>query len=58
VQLKEEWGAMERDQMSYETPTVVDYGTLVEMTAAQAHGNFTDRAFPEHTPQSDLTFSD
>jgi hypothetical protein len=48
---------MEGDRMHYEAPTVVDYGTLVELTAAQADGNFTDRDFPQHTPKEDLTFS-
>jgi hypothetical protein len=57
-QLKEGLGAMERDQMSYETPAVIDYGTLVQLTAAQAQGQFTDRDFPAHTPQNELTFSD
>jgi hypothetical protein len=44
--------------MSYEAPQVTDYGTLVELTAAQSTGNFTDRDFPTHTPKDDLTFSD
>jgi hypothetical protein len=43
--------------MKYEAPKVEDYGTLVELTAAQADGAFTDRAFPENTPKEDLTFS-
>ena len=43
--------------MDYEEPTVVDYGTLVELTAAQQDGNFTDRDFPANTPKEDLTFS-
>jgi hypothetical protein len=43
--------------MQYESPEVVDYGTLIELTAGQADGNFTDRAFPENTPTRDLTFS-
>jgi hypothetical protein len=44
--------------MSYETPQVTDYGTLVQLTAAQADGNFTDKDFPTHTPKNDITFSD
>jgi hypothetical protein len=48
---------MERDQMRYEAPVVSDYGTLVELTAAQTDGNFTDRDFPVNTPKEDLTFS-
>lgn len=43
--------------MSYEAPKVVDYGTLVQLTAGQSDGNYTDRAFPTHTPKKDLTFS-
>jgi hypothetical protein len=44
--------------MAYETPRIVDYGTLVELTAAQSDGEFTDRDFPINTPKKDLTFSD
>jgi hypothetical protein len=44
--------------MGYETPQVKDYGTLVELTAGQTNGNFTDADFPAHTPKADLTFSD
>jgi hypothetical protein len=43
--------------MSYEAPKVVDYGTLVQLTAGQSDGDFTDRAFPINTPKRDLTFS-
>ena len=43
--------------MQYQAPSVVDYGTLVELTAAQTDGNFTDRDFPVNTPKEDLTFS-
>jgi hypothetical protein len=43
--------------MKYQGPAVVDYGTLVELTAAQQDGEFTDRDFPVHTPKQDLTFS-
>jgi hypothetical protein len=48
---------MEGNRVSYQPPTVNDYGTLVELTAAQATGNFTDRDFPVNTPKEDLTFS-
>jgi hypothetical protein len=41
----------------YESPQITDYGTLVELTAAQSDGEFTDRDFPVHTPKKDLTFS-
>ena len=43
--------------MQYETPKVTDYGTLVDLTAAQADGSHTDRDFPAGTPKEDLTFS-
>jgi hypothetical protein len=43
--------------VNYEAPRVLDYGTLVELTAAQHDGDFTDRDFPAGTPRGDLTFS-
>ena len=43
--------------MDYQTPTVVDYGELTEVTAGQEDGNFTDMAFPQNTPKQDITFS-
>ena len=43
--------------MTYEAPRIADHGTLVELTAGQADGNFTDAAFPVNTPKQDLTFS-
>jgi hypothetical protein len=43
--------------MAYEAPKVVDYGTLVELTAGQMDGDYTDRNFPVNTPKRDLTFS-
>lgn len=43
--------------MTYETPEITDYGTLVELTAGQMDGNFTDRDFPVDTPRDELTFS-
>ena len=43
--------------MTYQTPEVLDYGSLTQLTAGQRDGNFTDRAFPAHTPKQDLTFS-
>ena len=43
--------------MRYETPAIVDYGSLAELTAGGMSGDFTDRDFPAHTPKSDLTFS-
>jgi hypothetical protein len=41
----------------YEPPSVVDYGTLQEVTAGNATGVHLDRAFPAGTPKDDLTFS-
>lgn len=43
--------------MEYEKPTIVDYGNITELTAAQATGHQTDASFPAHTPVSHLTFS-
>lgn len=43
--------------VEYEAPDVVDYGDLVELTAGQASGDFTDQAFPVGTPFRSLTFS-
>jgi hypothetical protein len=43
--------------VKYEAPRIEDYGDLVELTAAQDDGNFTDAAFPQNTPKDDLTFS-
>jgi len=43
--------------MSYEAPSIVDYGHLVDLTAGQLDGDFTDAAFPVNTPKRDLTFS-
>ena len=45
------------ENMLYEAPEVVDYGTLAELTAGQTDGEFTDRDFPANTPKRDLTFS-
>jgi hypothetical protein len=43
--------------MTYEAPQVVDYGTLVALTAAQHGGTRLDRGFPAGTLIGDLTFS-
>jgi hypothetical protein len=42
---------------TYEAPKVVDIGDLVQVTAGSLTGNFTDKAFPIHTPFKDITFS-
>lgn len=41
----------------YETPTVVDYGDLVEITAAGADGDCLDADFSAGTALKKLTFS-
>lgn len=43
--------------MNYQPPQVKDFGTLVQLTAGQQDGDFTDAAFPVNTPKRDLTFS-
>jgi hypothetical protein len=43
--------------MNYESPTVLDYGTLTSLTAGMEDGNFTDRDFPVNTPRDEVTFS-
>jgi len=47
---------MENDT-KYETPKIEDHGSLEELTAGQKTGESTDKAFPQHTPKSQLTFS-
>jgi hypothetical protein len=44
-------------KVSYETPSIADYGDLVELTAAGQVGDFLDADFPDGTPRSELTFS-
>jgi hypothetical protein len=48
---------VESTDKNYAAPQVVDYGDLVQLTAAAEHGGYTDAAFPAHTPFGDLTFS-
>lgn len=48
---------MKSIEADYEAPRVVDYGKLTDITAGQANGDSTDRAFPVITPKSLLTFS-
>jgi hypothetical protein len=43
--------------MTYSSPVISDYGTLVELTAGMQDGNFTDRDFPVNTPRDEITFS-
>jgi hypothetical protein len=43
--------------MQYVSPEIHDLGSLEELTAGQADGNFLDRDFSVNTPRDDLTFS-
>ena len=47
----------DRKPETYIAPRVVDYGDLVELTAASQTGNQLDANFPTGTPRGDLTFS-
>jgi hypothetical protein len=45
-------------KVSYENPSIADYGDLVELTAAASpDADFLDADFPAGTPRDDLTFS-
>ncbi len=49
---------MEHEQkVEYESPEVVDYGDLVELTAAGTDGDCLDADFPAGTGRGKLTFS-
>ena len=49
---------MENDQkVEYESPEVVDYGDLIELTAAGTDGDCLDADFPAGTTRGKLTFS-
>lgn len=41
----------------YESPVVIDYGDLVDLTAKHTNGALTDQSFPAGTPKGDITFS-
>ena len=41
----------------YEAPRIVDYGDLVELTAASVDGSSLDAGFPAGTIKGSLTFS-
>jgi hypothetical protein len=47
----------ESRMVMYEKPSIVDFGTLTQLTAAQAAGRVTDRDFPSGTPVDEPTFS-
>ncbi len=49
---------MQHEQtVEYESPEVVDYGDLVELTAAGTDGDCLDADFPAGTNRGKLTFS-
>ena len=49
---------MEQEQtVEYESPDVVDYGDLIELTAAGSDGDCLDNDFPAGTKAGSLTFS-
>jgi hypothetical protein len=48
---------MEKDTLEYEAPRIEDHGNLAELTAGSHEGEFTDKAFPVHTPKNQITFS-
>ncbi|MGI8536717.1 MAG: lasso RiPP family leader peptide-containing protein [Mycobacteriales bacterium] len=45
------------DKLSYEAPIITVVGSLSAITQADANGQNLDAAFPNNTPQADLTFS-
>ncbi len=45
------------EAMRYERPTVVDYGDIFAITAANGHQTLTDAVLPAGHPISDATFS-
>jgi hypothetical protein len=47
----------ELEVQEYESPQVVDFGDLTELTAAGSGGDCLDADFPVGTKRSSLTFS-
>lgn len=45
------------DKLSYEAPVITVVGSLSAITQADVNGPNLDSAFPDNTPQVDLTFS-
>jgi hypothetical protein len=45
-----------KDGATYEPPAIKDHGDLVDLTALQGSGGFTDAAFPAGTPAGDITY--
>jgi hypothetical protein len=48
---------LETKAPEYESPRVVDYGDLMQLTAGDRDGESLDSAFPINTPKRNLTFS-
>jgi hypothetical protein len=48
---------IENEAPKYEAPEVVDYGDLIELTAASGSGGCLDADFQAGTKFGDLTFS-
>jgi hypothetical protein len=48
---------MDERQSEYQRPEIVDYGDLVELTAAGTDGDCLDADFAAGTKKSSLTFS-
>ena len=42
---------------NYESPRIVELGTLAGVTGANVTGDFLDATFPDGTPASELTFT-
>jgi hypothetical protein len=45
------------ERKPYEAPRIVEQGNVAELTGMHSTGGYTDKAFPAHTPRSELTFS-
>jgi hypothetical protein len=41
----------------YEAPSIIELGSVGDVTQANIDGNFLDADYPVDTPKSDLTFS-
>ena len=47
----------DQTRLPYEAPRLDDLGDLLELTAHNAAGSYTDATFPAGTPATSLTFS-
>lgn len=41
----------------YEAPSIIELGTVADVTMGGVDGNLTDATFPSETPRDELTFS-